>query len=122
MLKIERTVNNGASFWGDSEGTLRLTWAGPTIPNCMVITLQAIHNAGVWTNKIVGPDVFWIVQEINIPGGPFNPEPGLTNSISCREVRWTFPAPCLPPYMTSFHGGISTAFQPAPCLIDGSQV
>ncbi|MEP6645446.1 MAG: gliding motility-associated C-terminal domain-containing protein [Saprospiraceae bacterium] len=63
-------------FWGDSEGTLEFTRTGATIPRGTVITFKAQLNGAVWTYSFVSPDNGWMVQNINIPGGSFNLEPG----------------------------------------------
>ncbi len=63
-------------FWGDSEGTLRIFRIGATVPKGTVITLHAINNSGVWNYTIVSPNIGWSIIELNIPGGPFNLEPG----------------------------------------------
>jgi gliding motility-associated-like protein len=65
-----------ANFWGDSEGTLRMTRTGGTIPRGTVITLQAQIIAGNWTYRTISPDNQWNITNINVPGGPFNLDNG----------------------------------------------
>jgi len=63
-------------FWGDGEGTLRMSRTGGTIPKGTVITLQAQNNAGGWFYRTISPDNGWAITNVNIPGGPFNIETG----------------------------------------------
>lgn len=67
-------VNPG--FWGDSEGTLRLSRVGGMIPAGTVITLQCRNTGGTWDYSILSPDNNWVIQNVNVPGGQFNLESG----------------------------------------------
>ena len=65
-----------ANYWGDGEGTLRMTRTGGTIPAGTVITLQSQLIAGNWTYRTISPDNGWSFANLNIPGGAFNIDPG----------------------------------------------
>ncbi|MEO6133481.1 MAG: gliding motility-associated C-terminal domain-containing protein [Saprospiraceae bacterium] len=67
---------NNPTFWGDSEGTLKFTRQGGTIPRGTVITFRATLVGAVWNYSFVSPDNGWMIQNLNVPGGPFNLEPG----------------------------------------------
>ncbi len=64
-------------FWGDAEGTQRMTRTGATIPSGTVITVQAQNPAGTWIYRTLSPDNQWTFSDQNIPGGPFNMNNGL---------------------------------------------
>ena len=59
-------------YWGDSEGTLRMTRTGGVIPRGTVLTLQCQLVAGNWTYRMLSPDQQWTFTNINVPGGFFN--------------------------------------------------
>src|SRR5688572_15886175 len=65
-----------ANYWGDNEGTLRMTRTGGTIPAGTVITLQGRIIAGNWTYRTLAPDPDWAFDNLNVPGGFFNIDPG----------------------------------------------
>lgn len=60
----ERVAPN---FFGDAEGTIRLTRTGGTIPKGTVITVQS-RPVGGWTHRLY-PDNNWTVDNLNVPGG-----------------------------------------------------
>lgn len=66
-----------AGFWGDSEGTIRMTRTGGTITRGTVITFQGWLNAGVWTYRVISPDNQWTFTNLNVPGGPLNMDNGM---------------------------------------------
>ena len=75
-----------ANFWGDSEGTIRMTRTGGTIAAGTVITFQGWQTvAGPWTYRTISPDVQWTFSNQNIPGGYFNMENG-ANGIGGDQV------------------------------------
>ena len=61
-----------AGFWGDSEGTLRMTRTGGPIVRGTVITLQSQFIGGNWTYRTISPDNGWTFSNLNVPGGFFN--------------------------------------------------
>lgn len=63
-------------FWGDGEGTLRLTRTGGTIPKGTVITMQGQNLPTGFQYRIISPDVGWTFTNLNIPGGDFNVNTG----------------------------------------------
>lgn len=63
-------------FWGDSEGTLRMTRTGGTINAGTVITMQGQIVGGNWIYRTISPDIGWTFTNLNVPGGPFNMDNG----------------------------------------------
>ncbi|MBK9103890.1 MAG: hypothetical protein IPL92_04830 [Saprospiraceae bacterium] len=61
-----------AGFFGDSEGTIKMTRTGGTIPRGTVITLQGQIIAGNWVYRTLSPDNAWVFSNLNTPGGNFN--------------------------------------------------
>lgn len=61
-------------FWGDGEGTIRITRTGATIPKGTVITIQC-RPIGGWSYRFL-PDDEWAVENLNVPGGNLDLAPG----------------------------------------------
>lgn len=81
-------------LWGDSEGFLRITRTGTTIPRGTVITLRIFSIPGTNTFSSVSPDAFWSWTMVNrlpnlnsdgdqiffLQGGTWNDPPGNHNA------------------------------------------
>src|SRR5687767_5616216 len=57
-------------FWGDSEGTYRMTRTGGIILKGTVITIEGRNEVGGWMYRTISPDNGWTFTNINVPGGP----------------------------------------------------
>lgn len=62
--------------WGDSEGTLSLYKPIGTAPAGTVVTIKSINTGGNWTYTLESMSAGWLLNQVNVPGGPFNLEPG----------------------------------------------
>ncbi len=51
--------------WGESEGTIRFTRTGATIPAGTILTYQLTSSANFGTYKFISPDDDWTVQNLN---------------------------------------------------------
>jgi hypothetical protein len=77
-------------FWGNTEGTLKITRAGGTIPAGTVITLRATNaGAGNFVYDIISPDNAWFIVNENLPDGPFNLEQGGDQVYFLQGGAWT---------------------------------
>lgn len=56
-------------LWGNSEGTVRITRSGPTIPAGQVITLRITNTAGPGNVVGLAPDAGWSCVDLNAPIG-----------------------------------------------------
>ncbi len=64
------------NFFGDNEGTIRMTRTGGTIPRGTIITFEGQLVAGTWTYKALAPDALWSFTDLNAPSGYFNLDSG----------------------------------------------
>ena len=77
-----------ANYFGDSEGTLRMTRTGGTIPRGTVITLQSQFIGGNWTYRTVTPDNGWTIVDLNAPSGHFNIDPNGDQILFMQGGTW----------------------------------
>src|SRR5688572_19737595 len=63
-------------FWGDGEGTLRMTRTGGTIPKGTVMTLQGQAFPAGFIYRMISPDPGWTFTNLNVPGGDFDVNTG----------------------------------------------
>ncbi|HEY3386195.1 MAG TPA: hypothetical protein VGK46_06785, partial [Saprospiraceae bacterium] len=76
------------NYFGDSEGTLRMTRTGGTILRGTVITLQAQLIGGNWVYRTLFPDNGWAFSNLNVPGGFFNLQTGGDQVIFMQGGTW----------------------------------
>src|SRR5690606_16187212 len=79
-------INPG--FFGDNEGTLRMTRTGGTIPRGTVITLQCQYIAGNWMYRTLAPDNGWAFVDLNAPSGHFNLDRDADQVIFMQGGTW----------------------------------
>jgi len=78
-----------AGYFGDNEGTLRMTRTGGTIPRGTIITLQAQPiGGGNWNYRTVSPDNQWTITDMNVPSGHFNLDAGGDQIIFMQGGDW----------------------------------
>ncbi|MBL7962434.1 MAG: hypothetical protein JNM31_01195 [Flavobacteriales bacterium] len=79
-------------LWGDTEGTVRLTRTGPTIPAGTVITWRARNTSGANNVVAIGPDVFWKCASLNGGTSTFNLNASGDQIFFMQGGVWTNPA------------------------------
>lgn len=64
--------HTNAGQWGETEGAVRLTRTGPTIPAGTVITVRMSNSPGAGNVSGVAPDAFWSCQQFSGFTGALN--------------------------------------------------
>lgn len=66
--------------WGNTEGTVRITRTGVTIPIGQVVTLRIMQETGAGNVVGLAPDAGWTCANINTPAGMSLPNPVALNA------------------------------------------
>lgn len=104
----------GAGPWSDTEGIVRMTRTGPTIPAGTVITWRAVNTSGAGNVSGVGPDALWTCASL---GGSFPNNPIVLPTVGTGDQlfflqggNWVDPNPASISYNCSYTGTVIAGF------------